>query len=309
MTNAAKSDLGPEVDTSHLPPKSLFKYVGLDRALAILQTGEIRLTQPRFLNDPHELSVEINPQSLMRDFYENLIRQDVGCEKAADMAKRNIVGLVSDHVAHVVVERENIGILALADSPENMLLWAHYGKEHRGAVLELDTSSLFSENSDPTALQILTQVIYGDRRIDYIAENIPLWMTLAFKSAAWAYEREWRLFKSLSALRHKAGEVYVADLPTSAIKRVIFGARAVGPDEEAAINLIRHSADHRHIEINKAMFSSGLVGLDFRTGEQFGGTILHGHHHFGEHWRELRQWVDLQKLELAEQGIGLPKVS
>jgi len=48
-----------------LPP--LFKYVGLDRALAILKDRDIRFTQPRFLNDPHELSVEINPQSLTRD--------------------------------------------------------------------------------------------------------------------------------------------------------------------------------------------------------------------------------------------------
>jgi hypothetical protein len=280
--------------------------VSLDRALTILRTREIRFTQPRHLNDPHELSVEINPQSLMRDFYDHMVGQGVAPARAADIATRNMRDMVVDQVDKMVAEREQVGILSLCDSPENMLLWAHYGDEHRGAVLELDIRDMINSREKPGEIQVLSKVNYSDERVDYIARGLPLWMTLAYKSAAWAYESEWRLFKSLSALRQKSEVVFVADLPPSAIKKVIFGARAVGLDEEAAVTLIQQSADHQHIEIEKAMFSSGLVGLDFRSGRSFAGAILHGQHHFGENWRQLRQWVDLEKMEQAEHGVGLP---
>lgn len=286
-------------------PPPLYKYVSLSRALKILQSGEIRFTQPRFLNDPHELSVEVNPISLMQNYYESLLSQGREAETAADIAKRNIVGLVNDHVDWIVAEREKIGMLSLADSAENLLMWAHYGDEHRGAVLELDVDSLISERTDSRAVQALTEVKYSDIRVDYIAKKMPFWMTLMFKSSAWAYEREWRLFKSLSMLRQKTEDVFVADLLPIAIKRVIFGARAFGEDENAAIELIQESSSHNHIEIHKAMFSSNLVGLDIRTGAEFAGTIMHGVHHFGENWREYRQWVDFEKLEKAEQGAEL----
>lgn len=301
------TQIGPtENKGSAWTPPDLFKYASLERVLDILQTGEIRFTQPRFLNDPHELSVEINPQSLLRDFYEHMVAGGVEAEQAADVAKRNLQGMLVDAVERVVVVRENLGILSLSDSPDNMLLWAHYGNEHRGAVLQLDGSNLITSVETGDEIQVLAEVNYTDERVDYIARKLPLWMTLAYKSSAWAYEREWRMVKSLSALRKKTDTVYVFDLPPSAIKRVIFGARALGPVEEAAIKFVQESADHRHIKIEKAMFSSGLVGLDFRSGHDFAWTILHGQHHFGDHWRELRQWVDLSKLEQTENGEGLP---
>ena len=114
---------------------------------------------------------------------------------------------------------------------------------------------------------------------------------------------------ALSALRHKKDDVYVADLPPSAVKRIIFGARAAAPYEEDVIKYLQSSPDHQHVGIEKAMFSHGLVGLEFKTGEEFAWTILHGEHHFGEDWRQLRQWVDLSKMEAAEKGVGLPPTS
>lgn len=303
------NQIGPtENEGSAWSPPDLFKYASLERVLDILQTGEIRFTQPRFLNDPHELSVEINPQSLLRSFYEHMVASGVEAERAADVAKRNLKEVVIDAVERVVVARESLGILALCDRPDNMLLWAHYGNEHRGAALQLDVSNLITPLKTDDEIQALAEVKYTDERVDYIARRLPLWMTLAYKSAAWAYEREWRVVKSLSALRKKTDKVYVFDLPPSAIKRVIFGARAEGPFEEAAIKFLQESADHRHIKIEKAIFSSGLVGLDFRTGHDFAWSILHGQHHFGDHWRELRQWVDLSKMEQAENGEGLPPI-
>lgn len=208
-----------------------------------------------------------------------------------------------------MAEREKIGVLSLCDTPDNMLLWAHYANEHRGAVLELDASDLIVSRPTPDEIQAMAQVIYSDQRIDFVGCRLPLWMTLNYKSAAWAYEREWRLYRSLSALRHKIGDIYVADLPPKAVKRIIFGARAVETLEEDTIRFIQGSQDHQHIRIEKAIFSNGLVGLDFKSGEDFARASLHGEHHFGNNWRQLRQWVDLSKMEAAEKGLGLPPLS
>lgn len=297
----------PEGESLPWMPPPLFKYVRLDRALAILEGRDIRFTQPRFLNDPHELSVEINPQSLVRDFYEHMVEAGEVPEHAADIARRNVDSLVIDRVAWVMAEREKLGVLSLCDAPDNMLLWAHYADEHRGAVLELDVSDLIASHRASDEIQAMAQVTYSDERIDFIGRRLPLWMTLNYKSAAWAYEREWRLYRSLSALRHKTGDIYVADLPPNAIKRIIFGVRAAALCEESTVRFIQGNADYQHICIEKAMFSHGLVGLDFRSGEEFAWAILHGEHHFGDNWRQLRQWVDLSKMEAAEKGVGLPR--
>lgn len=267
-----------------------------------MQDCEVRMTQPRFLNDPHELSVEINPTSVVRNFYSFMIAHGADPKEAADIATRDICSRVIEAVERVKKEREKVGVLSLCDTEQNMLLWAHYADEHRGAVIELDVSEIATPISDPKEIQCLAEVIYGDKRIDFIKENIPSWLTLAFKSSVWSYEREWRFLKSLDNLKKKNENVFVLELPAASIKSVIFGARAVGQDEEAAIRLVQNSSRFKHVVIKKAVFTSELVGLELRTGESFAGLILHGQHHFGENWREVRQWVDLDKLEVAEKA-------
>jgi Protein of unknown function (DUF2971) len=70
----------------------------------------------------------------------------------------------------------------------------HYADEHRGAVLELDAGDLIARPQSPDEIQAMAQVVYDDERIDFIARRMPVWMTLNWKSKAWEYEREWRIY-------------------------------------------------------------------------------------------------------------------
>ncbi|TCR97796.1 DUF2971 domain-containing protein [Rhizobium sp. BK418] len=279
---------------------SLYKYVTLDRALSILKSGEIRMTQPRFLNDPHELCVEVNGLSVKKHFYDHLLGRGYSPEEANDISSRNLIGMVIDQVDDIRSRREEYGVLSLADSLENMLLWAHYANEHRGAVIEIDVGQLVVAGAD-LEFQYLGQVEYCAKRVDFYGERLPVWSTLFFKSEAWAYEREWRLIRSLKDLRQKVEDVYVIDIPATAIKTVTFGARAFGPTEEEAIKHIQSTHELAHVVVQKASFSSRLVGLEIQTGRDFAWRILHGQHHFGDNWREFRQWVDMESLEQAEK--------
>ncbi len=286
----------------HQAPPKLFKYVSIERARAILETREIRMTQPRYLNDPHELNLIVNAEGLQEDFYQSCIKKGETPERAAEIATNNIVDLVIEHVTHISTARDQIGVLSLSEVHDNMLLWAHYGDEHRGATIELDISRLATLGRSSRELECLAQVQYVDTRIDFTAARIPLWMTLAFKSRPWAHEMEWRLLRSLPTLRRKTEEVFVIDLPPEAVRRVIFGAHADAAQEEPIVDLLRSQKDFGHVAVEKAMFRTNLIGLETIPISKFGWTILHGEHHFGDRWREIAKWVDMRSLESAEKG-------
>jgi len=60
---------------------------------------------------------------------------------------------------------ERIGVLSLAESPRNLLMWAHYGSCHRGFAIEFDGSHpFFSQTVPPGTIGRLMKVVYAVRR-------------------------------------------------------------------------------------------------------------------------------------------------
>ncbi|MFA4951367.1 DUF2971 domain-containing protein [Brevundimonas sp.] len=262
----------------------------------------IRFTQPGHLNNPHELSVMLNAETIQVDFYNHMVAGGSPPAEAADIARRNAPALVIDLAKTVERQRADLGVLSLSADEDNMLLWAHYGDEHRGAIIELDAEQILISDPSPQAVQALLQVQYESSRVDFIARDLPLWMTVSFKSEPWAYEREWRLVRSLELLREKAPSIHVAEIPAAAIKRVVFGARADARAEEPIYNAAKTRPDLKHVVFEKAWFSSSLTKVERTPVEQFGWTILHGEHHFGDDWRLIRQWADLDAMQRSESA-------
>lgn len=267
-----------------------------------MQDLEIRMTQPSQLNDPHELSVSLNAETIQVDFYNKMVADGWSTEKAADAARRNAPNLVIEFAKIVEEQRSGLGVLSLSADEDNMLLWAHYGDEHKGAVVELDADQLLITKPDPQKVQALFEVEYEAKRVDIMARQLPIWMTLAVKSKPWAYEREWRLVRSLELLREKIPGIFVADLPPTAIKRVVFGARADAAEEEPIYVNAKARGDLKHVVFEKAWFSSSLTTVERTPVEEFGWMILHGQAHFGDEWRLVRQWADLEAMQRSESA-------
>ena len=80
-----------------------------------------------------------------------------------------------------------IPILCLSETPTSAPMWAHYGKESEGVVLEFDTGAEFFKRYGPH------QVRYQTKRPTI---KDPRAAALV-KSNEWAYEREWRCFAAL----------------------------------------------------------------------------------------------------------------
>ena len=272
----------------------------MSRLAQILTDLEIRLTQPAFLNDPHELSVILNAETIQVDFYNKMIKDGCPPEKAANIARRNARYRVIDFAGIVEQQRARVAVLSFSADEDNMLLWAHYGDEHRGAILELDVEQLILDGPHGQAVQALLEVQYETTRVDFIARQLPIWMTLAFKSKPWAYEREWRLVRSLELLREKAAGIFVANIPPTAVKRIVFGARAEADVEKPIYTAAKSRVDLEHVVFEKAWFSSSLTTLERTPVEKFGGMILHGQMHFGDDWRLVRQWADLEAMQRSE---------
>jgi hypothetical protein len=289
----------PERGESFRAPP-LFKYVSLPRLSQILTDLQIRLTQPRFLNDPHELSIMLNAESLQVDFYNHLLKQGVTSDEAAAMAQRNAPELVIRRAELIEEQCNRLGVLSLSANPQNMLMWAHYGNEHRGAIIEFDANLLIIDKPAPDFVQGLFEVQYEKSRIDFLARKLPPWMMLAFKSKPWAYEVEWRLVRSIELLTKKTPVVYVADIPPLAIKRVIFGAQADPAAEAPIYEAIKLRPELSHLKFEKAWFSTSLTEVELTPVEEFGWKILHGEMHFGDRWRLVRQWADLDAMQRSE---------
>jgi hypothetical protein len=107
-----------------IPP--LYKYLTADRALQILCTGEIRFTQPAFLNDPYESHLTIDRHEEIAKAQSDL--KELAPELSEERIRINAEEIWMDTAFTQYRElRSNLGVLSLTEDPINLLMWAHYG--------------------------------------------------------------------------------------------------------------------------------------------------------------------------------------
>ncbi|WFB34955.1 DUF2971 domain-containing protein [Kiritimatiellota bacterium B12222] len=118
---------------------------------------------------------------------------------------------------------KGFGIMSMSELSDSILLWAHYGDNHRGVCLEYDipdlqTNPLMTPESIIYSTQYPTLSLY-DFWVDILSNGSRILKT---KSIEWSYEKEWRILLSNSAN---------SEISTPfELTAVIFGARM--PDNE-----------------------------------------------------------------------------
>jgi hypothetical protein len=99
---------------------------------------------------------------------------------------------------------EDLGVVSLAATVDNLLLWAHYASSHTGIAIEFHASDLthgkFFGDALPVAYQVDLPVVdvYRDEPTDQVRK------ILLTKSEDWAYEREWRI-----TVTNRSAQTYV----------------------------------------------------------------------------------------------------
>lgn len=155
----------------------MFKYSPL-RSI-FFENYLIRATQRSALNDPFEILPS-------RDWLEAAYFCYYNREYNGNF--ENLLSLFTK------LNLNSFGVISLASRNDNILMWSHYGDEHRGMVIELDGENAllkqrFGAHSDRDLAQ---NVIYRRNRIDNFDKSMKF-LPYIEKSLEWAYEEEKRI--------------------------------------------------------------------------------------------------------------------
>lgn len=227
----------------------VYKYMSLKGLDACLTNRTIRFTKPPHFNDPFD------------------------CAASADatMEGLNIHPVGSTNSDKLWMIRNGVGVLSLTRNPLNPLMWAHYGENHKGGVVAIDTIEAGLECQEQNIITATAgNVIYTTVRPSVDGDPLPypdeisgqhdrlmLERLFLYKSLHWSYEEEIRVARRVkydAYTRHEDIEI-----PASAIRAVYLGAKyfsALVDDHEGALP---------RVHLNHPQYETYLCYQDRRT--------------------------------------------
>lgn len=204
--------------------RKLYKYLGPELAgVALSEDGAtLKFSLPREFNDPFELFLTVDrnspPETLA--FYEEAIGQV-----------------------------EDMPTTCFSSHPDIVPMWAHYGRNGQGFVIEVDEDLLRAEVGDHCAIQ---DVMYRDSSPDGLAETLAraqyrqkprdvyflhnaVYNAAYFtKATCWSYEKERRLVLNDARPLLQVGGASILRIPRKCVTAVILGSN-VDTDTESKL--------------------------------------------------------------------------
>jgi hypothetical protein len=182
-------------------PCSLFKDRAFDRnALQTLIDGKVWLAAPESFNDPFDCRFYINNEYGDEELLEHLNRC---AERRGDTQRFTLADIPQErpHFERVLAALEegvrNAGLICLAATPFEPLMWAYYADGHRRFCIEYERRP----DNDLGGLGC-SKVIYVDptfpilHGLDFFRQPIDvLQRVLTCKACSWSYDHEWRLIR------------------------------------------------------------------------------------------------------------------
>lgn len=180
--------------------RHFYKYKPLNEyAEEMLTTGLVYFNKAEEFNDPYELQIEDSGIYTKNDVI-NYFKNN-SAEKMSDAAAIHLADDVCKQHPNIgeflkkILEqtkkhsREKAGILCLAKSFENILMWAHYADSHRGFALEVDISVL-EDRFFPLKVRYEKNIPH----MEYLKDPNEFFINWALtKSTHWEYEEEYRM--------------------------------------------------------------------------------------------------------------------
>jgi hypothetical protein len=257
-----------------------------DTAKVVLQTNSLRWSSPSLFNDPFDVQfdlhvdydrdrvadramqilvdgyfgrVPINPRNplgyllqMMRDkapgLSEAALRDSLlpGFYEGMEGAER-LIPRTHEEFRAVVAD---LKLLCLAEIHDNILMWAHYGKNHTGVVLELrcvaERDSAWGA-ARPVRYEATMPLLIDEDKlvallsgVGNLAEDQILENSVFVKAADWAYEREWRLIGVQDKTKVTEDFAFYVD----EISAVYLGCRINPTDREAITNIVTLKYPH-----------------------------------------------------------------
>lgn len=245
-------------------PTSLFKYSTHETLGRFLQNRCVRFTPPAGLNDPFEFGLvsDENPLDLVSDpelvspsnakFRASLLKTYEDRPKlraqftpeefldriAADPARLAAYAAAFQGATDKAVPefwaqyRVRNGVFSTTTHGDHVLMWSHYGDQHRGFRLELDPALAFTSSTGAAVLPV--QVTYQADMPEAKANYLP--NPALYKQSHWSYEDEWRYVRDVQKDPPPQGSDDLRLYPVNpdAVKSIAFG---IGFDETSKTEL------------------------------------------------------------------------
>lgn len=236
----------------------LYKYLP-PRRLDVLETQMFRLTQPGDLNDPIESRL---PFLEMLADWNTFVDSVPELRNTLDGLRPELRPLAQQELLQNVWDRGTV-ILSLSASRTVEPMWSHYADSHRGFVLGFDAAHPYF--SKINGRQLLAPVKYKKQLPHFVYfEEMSLENFAFTKSLHWAYEREWRLVKSIAGTKRflegkcsktESGyDLWLERLPARALHSVTIGAAASAELGLLILGTLLQPR-FRHVKAYKAKFS------------------------------------------------------
>lgn len=271
----------------------LYKYLPKER-VDVIENLRIRFTQPTSLNDPFECLPLIDASTEMKAIIEshNEYLDDLWyrtpedertperletLNKAKQKAKEAALKELAPHaigtqIGHNLSKR--FGVLSVSRSDTNLLMWSHYASDNAGYQIGFDENHEFICPRGQNGEKKKPRPVTYSSHCSHIAVKNENHQEKLFceKPIEWAYEEEERIFSILldpmpPYLKDSyRSDIYLADIPKDAIKRIVLGARMNKETEERIIDSVRsHEMD---AEIHKARMSELEYKVEFEIIER-----------------------------------------
>jgi hypothetical protein len=266
-----------------------YKYISFERFDG-LRAGRIRFTQPSDFNDPFEsLAFKVAEAERLRSLAEIASQLTVASAAQTATSFSGISGLPArrpppssyfpfwfepprketpvpndDALQRLRLIDKTFGILSLTAAKDNLLLWAHYAEQHRGIAVEIDTRD-----------GAFTQGAHRAQDVEYtsvrpkIPESDEILFTHFFtKSLEWKYEKEYRIVRFLTdrveVKAAKPYDIHLFDLPPSAIRGLIFGARVEPHRRDRLIRSLAADPAFAHLTFAQAVLTWDSFKMEFQ---------------------------------------------
>jgi len=174
----------------------------------LFKEGKLYYAPPTTLNDPYEAHIELDLTScaekaevshlrvlrernrLNGNYLETLNQTWAQVKRNVAVQMNHIKNGTMDFHRYYRDVLDHHGVLSLSQERNNLLMWAHYGAEHKGMCLGFD----WQITGLPEAVEVAYHSMY--REVDIWAHTEQELARIACfqKSAEWFYEREWRSF-------------------------------------------------------------------------------------------------------------------
>ena len=268
----------------------MIRFFG-DHAISTLQSKKMKVAKPSELNDPFDLSLEIL-EDTSAEVLSNLVKNEdflneyerwLSREAEGDVGRaRKLVGPSSvsrlyKSMTEMRCNVENNFRLLCFNDPDEIddhgliLMWSHYGNEHKGVCIHFDYNHLtrISQVCKPvnypeTEERVVLHPMEAFNEDSFIAKFKSAIFT---KSPAWAYEQEKRMLvplaKEYSLVEHdiQSGMDFVP-FPVEAVTSVDVGMKANNDFKRGLFKVLSHE-EYAHVNLRQARMHDTKYKIEY----------------------------------------------